>query len=861
MTTTMIVDSSELTQWFKERPEWLQDAARRLFETGEVTDKDIQDLTVLCKREAGITVIEQPELKPQPIPAAAFETAEISINLKLNAISEVKGINALAPRKPLEFGPELTIVFGSNGSGKTGYTRLLKHACGGRGISTLHGNVFNVSAEDKTAKISYSVATTEKAFVWTPRASVDKELRSISLYDASCAHVYVNEENEVAYEPALLSYFRTLVKICEAVDSAIAAEMAGEISSKPTLPADYVMTKAGEWFNKINGSTPQTDIDSFCAWNDSLEKEMVGLNQRLQEINPSEKAKALRKIKGHVSDLVKIFHEHETELSDEAFAELQSKRESAQNKRLAAGVDAKKVFETAPLEGIASTSWRLLWESARVYSESEAYKGMSFPNVGENARCILCQQPVDGEAKERFVRFEAFVKGSLEKEAVTAEQSLQSFLGGIKEIYAGKDLEMRLDLASVEDIGDREIIRTYCEMLGLRRSSFMTAFDATQLTVFTPTEVFTKLTALESKLEAEAKAFEEDAKVDNKKELQQKVHELKAQKWLSEQRAGIVAEISRQNNIKLLEKARDLTRTKALSDKKSSLSELLVTGAFIERFKNELKNLGGLKIPVELVKTKTFKGQVWHQIKLVGSTQKTAEVLSEGEFRIVSIAAFLADVTAKTGNAPFVFDDPISSLDQEFEELTAARLVALSKSKQVIVFTHRLSLVWMLDEIAKKTGVERRVISVQKEPWGMGEPNDPPLWAQKPKPALNTLIGARLPKARRVLTEQGNTAYQVEAKALCGDARIVIERLIENDLLSDVVQRFRRSITTVGRIENLSKITAADCAFLDAMMTKYSRYEHSQPGEAPVSLPEPDELGEDFGKLKTWLDEFTARSI
>ena len=67
------------------------------------------------------------------------------------------------------------------------------------------------------------------------------------------------------------------------------------------------------------------------------------------------------------------------------------------------------------------------------------------------------------------------------------------------------------------------------------------------------------------------------------------------------------------------------------------------------------------------------------------------EVLSEGESKIVSIAAFLADVTGKSKKAPFIFDDPISSLDQNFEEAVVQRLIELSHDKQVLIFTHRLS--------------------------------------------------------------------------------------------------------------------------------------------------------------------------
>lgn len=88
-----------------------------------------------------------------------------------------------------------------------------------------------------------------------------------------------------------------------------------------------------------------------------------------------------------------------------------------------------------------------------------------------------------------------------------------------------------------------------------------------------------------------------------------------------------------------------------------------------------------------------------------------------------------------------------------------------------------------------------------------------------------------------------------------------MERLIENDLLADVVQRFHRPINTMGKIEKLAKIPAEDCELFDELMTKYSRYEHTQPDEAPVPLPEPDELHADLKRLKGWLDKFNARSL
>jgi hypothetical protein len=84
--------------------------------------------------------------------------------------------------------------------------------------------------------------------------------------------------------------------------------------------------------------------------------------------------------------------------------------------------------------------------------------------------------------------------------------------------------------------------------------------------------------------------------------------------------------------------------------------------------------------------------------------------------------------------------------------------------------------------------------------------------------------------------------------------------MIECNLISGVVVRYRRSINTLNKINNLAKITIEDCKIFDDLMTKYSRYLHSQPDEAPVPLPEPDELKQDFNTLANWLTEFNKRT-
>jgi len=108
---------ASLSKWFSERPKWLQIAATRLLEQTELSDKDISELATLCQQEAEGKLAQT----GCSFPASAFFQG-VAGTLRLCSISDVEGVNALAPRKPLEFGKgNITVVYGHNGSGKSCY--------------------------------------------------------------------------------------------------------------------------------------------------------------------------------------------------------------------------------------------------------------------------------------------------------------------------------------------------------------------------------------------------------------------------------------------------------------------------------------------------------------------------------------------------------------------------------------------------------------------------------------------------------------------------------------------------------------------------------------------------------------------
>ena len=848
---------NNLSNWFQQRPKWLQVATKRLLEVGDLNDAAISEMAVLCQQEKNNEFLNI----DCSIPAGAFD-AHDSEEIRLYSISEVVGVNKLAPRTPLNFGnSNIAVVYGQNGSGKSGYIRLLKHVCGARDCirGQLHKNVFLPGNTAQKAKVSFLKSTISEEYEWKGSGVCD-DLCSVNIFDTSFGRVFMGSEDEVNYEPPILSFFSRLIDVCQKVAEKLDAEINTLQSRMPSIPNDLLSTTGAAWFEKVSAKTTTGDLDSHCTFLPENKTELEDLQTRISVISSADKANQFRTKKSYVDGLVKDVQVYLSQLSDENCKKIIAAKSKSILKKSAAEAAAKDVFSGAKLRGVGSDVWKELWSAAREYSEKVAYTGQEFPHVQDDSVCVLCHQPLSEEARQRFTSFESYIKGETQKQATEAAREAEQAIDALPDIPSTEELKTKIDAAGIDNPDIINALNDTFTSLQDRKNKVSSLDSEDALGVISQSsEWIEKIRKISKDYEESAKKYEEDAENDDRVELQVRLKNLQAKKWLAEQKTAIQEEVNRLQSLERLQEARKQTNSKALSTKKGELAETLITDAFVQRFNDELKALGASRLKVRLIKSKVSKGRVLHTLKLDGADHSLDEILSEGESRIVSIAAFLADVTGKTSPTPFVFDDPISSLDQNYEEAVVKRLCAIASERQVIIFTHRLSLLGMVQDYAKKVSIEPEIICIREESWGTGEPGDTPLFAKKPDKVLNQLINDRLPKAKKRLNEDGKEAYESDAKALCSDFRILLERMIEYELMSDVVQRYRRAINTMGKISNLAKISEADCKYFDNLMTKYSRYEHSQPLEAPVSLPEPDELETDFNALKDWLSEFKER--
>ena len=122
----------EIHAWSKNLVAWQQDAIARLYVDRTLGAADLEDLYALAKAEAGIP--DPKGREPKALLDAQIAPRADPVQLvQLAAIKNLAHVNALADGGCVPIAlTGLTVIYGENGAGKSGYSRLLKHACRAR---------------------------------------------------------------------------------------------------------------------------------------------------------------------------------------------------------------------------------------------------------------------------------------------------------------------------------------------------------------------------------------------------------------------------------------------------------------------------------------------------------------------------------------------------------------------------------------------------------------------------------------------------------------------------------------------------------------------------------------------------------
>ena len=852
----MVSLHTETKTWLARQKPWIQETAKLILKNGLVSDAEVATLAAIISDGSEVSA-----------DSFLFTVATTENNiLRLLAIGPVQNIDDLAPRQAVEFKAEnLTLVYGPNGSGKTGYTRILKKCCGKPGAAKLKGNAFGNNPVPGTCEIRLVNNGEECAIIWNANEASIPALEAVDIFDDSSGRVYLDGEIGIVFVPPDIELLSDIVQVAKRIESHFASQISTRPSQLPAIPAIHHGTRVHNRLSNISSSSTTEEIAELVKFDHLNATELSAAQQALAIPNPNEQKTTfknqltqIRKIEG---DFKKIL-EGVTQNGLVRISNQYTKKIAA---KLAADESANAAQVASIFTGINSETWRTMWKAAEAFSMQNAYpdsdlQTSTFPVIeGSSPRCVFCQQELSNDSKQRLKLFHEYVTGTLAAESEKQNQSMQDMLDELPQEPDGEQVNIICSAAAFNEDETKQVLE-FQQAAAAVSQSIRNKLDNINITPLSASN-YPILQIIADKavsLKAQIAALETITTSSDKNSLMSRIKELEAHKWCSEQITSIQNEFERLKIIAELHSWKRETNTAGISRKSGEISQSLITDEYTKRFNDELDALGANHLKVELLRTRTLEGLPLHRIALKGSSHghKPGDILSEGENRVVALAAFLADTTGRTNMPPFIFDDPASSLDHRYEEHIATRLNKLSSTRQVIIFTHRLSLVSFVDGLAQNV----EPIYLSREPWGAGQPGTIPIFVKRPDRALNSLKNDRLAKAKRTLNEMGTNAYASEAKSICSDLRILLERIIELELLADVIQRHRRAINTQGKIHKLAKINVQDCQFIDSQMVWLSRYEHSQSNETPLEVPLPDKIEEVIISISTWLELFKQRA-
>lgn len=797
----------QIRLWAATLPYWEQAALEKVVSGVTCTEQDVEDLLQYLLEDAKLAepIGERPVLT---FPALTGEAETSGEAPKLQQISNLQNVNALVTGQTLRFGPALTAIYGGNGSGKSGYARVLGCAGFTRGDRDVLPDI-TLASDMKpvlTADIDVMTSLGQKQIHYQVGATCP-ELASFYVFDTTSVRRHLTESSEVSFSPAGLNYLTQLAVLTDQVRE----RLHGRIQAA-AVPHCF-----GGWF--VGESQVSKLIAELGAETD------LGVVQRLANLSQDEKRRereldleiARLKIQDKSEELARLSQAREdleklldaltsaaTGLSDEAATALMAASSEHRRQRALASELGVKQFETDKVPQVGSGAWYDFIRAAHALAQMAGDSATPYP--AKDSCCLLCQQPLDAGARALMHRLWAFLKDETQKALDKATRDLGNRSASLQAIDLSFLDEQTVWHRYLEEndpplLAEVQAFGSACHARRQRMLVSTTLEGGAELPEL-PLACLASINAAIERLKTEATrlaAQDWSAKIE---ELKSEQVELQHRLILSQHLRDVEDYVQRQKWAKQAAKVGGTTAH--ITKKHNELFDKLVTQRYVELFEGALTELGR---PLRVkVKTTGRKGAVVKQI-VFGSGEKATKasispdkVLSEGEKRAVALADFLTEVSLDTRSSGIVLDDPVTSLDLEWRRSVATILAREAKRRQVIVFTHDLPFLYFLKDRCANDQIEMAMHWIKRG----DDDNKPGYVFLDNGPALER--DYRRPKRARELCDLARKASAQEQERLLRDGlgalRTCYEAFIVFDLFNEVVLRFDERLS-FGRLRDI----------------------------------------------------------
>lgn len=674
-------------------PYWAKFLAEKILSGNAVSDNDINTSYFFLLELLKLTEeTEKPEIS---IDYNSANAGSYKADLLLTKLENVVGVNALTENQTIEFCPNLTIIYGANGSGKSGYIRLLKNVFYSKAPETILSNIHIENGHKPiNAKFTFKSNNTEILLEFAEKYNA--EFEQFAVFDGKSVLSHLENKNEFEFRPAGLGFFadytnaiirveqKLIVDIQTKQSGYTANDLSALFDGNSEIKTLVQNLKAETKIDDLKKNTPFSDEDK--SQKETIQKQYDEL--LLASIGKEKEIKNLEGIKSLLSQNKQAIEKLNQYFTTEVIAKVTAAIIECVTKVATAKAEGIQNFKTDNIEGIGTAEWKNFIVAAETFAKTQKAENAIYPEVGDN--CLLCQQPISDEAQKLVLNYWTFIKSVAEQSAKQAQEKLDK----AKQSYEN----LNFDLFPQDNSLTIWLTEKYPNELEALKQKLSEQKSIAQNIVSDIESKIAKERA-EIKISVEQHTTTEAAiatyiKLLKEDEQSKELEKILSSKLLLEHKEKFNTHFSKfetyvSNQIWLKKANKADYAKRKITDTEKALSHKYFNQKYIDTFNDECKKLNG-NFGIDINHTGSA-GKSYRQLKLKGRNPNS--VLSEGEQKVIAIADFLAEMHLSEVNRGIIFDDPVTSLDEKRKSEIAERLVKEALLKQVIIFTHDLVFV------------------------------------------------------------------------------------------------------------------------------------------------------------------------
>ena len=785
-------------------------------------------------------------------PGGGADTAD---SLYLRKLHRLKNVNALAAGQEIEFNRRLTIVFGENASGKTGYVRVIKQVAAARSIEKVLPDVVKVQGNTAapSAEVVFTLGDEQRSLVWKNETGLPPFTR-IDVFDSRATNIHVDDDLKYVYTPSELARFPRVQKGVDFVKTSLESAIR-DASKAPNQFGAYFTSRQTKVFSLIEALGASTDmaaVESLSQVSEA-EQQRIGILKAdvdtLKSSNPDLQIKALTDIKNHVEALGKAVAVI-ADFNADSYETLLEKRAAARK-----GLEeaSKTSFAGLPIPRLLEEEWKRFIVAGEEYLRTLP-GSESYPHTSEN--CLYCHQPLSQSAVDLIRKYREYCNNTYRDELENNQKALAALTGTVGALDFGRlngSLAVVLDANKADEEASQRlegVVENGQAMASaLVEGREFSWPDRTAEAGHSKSWLKTLWEQCQAGLKDLSARKDERDRLLREKEFE--VAELEARLKLS-QILPLVKEF--------VDRAKWIDRAKiqlgkfqgilrSLTEKSKLASTVVLNRDFEKLFQEECR---ALRVPAMALQFPGRDAQAVRK-KIVAGDHKPSAILSEGEQKVTALADFLAEVALKPP-APVVFDDPINSLDYIRINEVVDRIAVLSASRQVIVFTHNIWFATALLAKFEKQVQECSYYDVTRDTDTVG------LVAKSTNPRADSVksLTASINGCFDRASKETGEFKQIWIEKAYEYLRSLCEVIVEQELLAGATRRFEPNVRMTVLKNIKGQHLASAFAIIVPVFEDCCRFmsSHSQPLETLNVRPTLERAKQDFKKVQDARDAY-----